>query len=199
MSSSFHFKDGQGNVLDEDGNDSMDITQNEDPSKLDELTSYSAYIAVRDKFMMEVDQDPNCLEQTMTKKQKKNSQEKQKNNLIKNKRVSNEVKVHAVHLVDVHPKNSARAVTLDLGLEPRSVQRWYSNWKKDPDFLFKTIGRPRIIEAEGDLTVATKNTVTKFHFKQPTVTANQLLDRLISTVEALSLSKPTLYHYLNDL
>ncbi|KAI7900650.1 uncharacterized protein BX663DRAFT_517124, partial [Cokeromyces recurvatus] len=54
MSNSLYFEDGQGNVLDEDGNDPMDITENEDPYKLDELTSYSAYIAARDKFMMEV-------------------------------------------------------------------------------------------------------------------------------------------------
>ncbi|KAI7905667.1 uncharacterized protein BX663DRAFT_500528, partial [Cokeromyces recurvatus] len=54
MSYLFYFEDGQGNVLDEDGNDAMNITENEDPYKLDELTSYSAYIAARDKFMMEV-------------------------------------------------------------------------------------------------------------------------------------------------
>ncbi|KAG2231020.1 hypothetical protein INT48_006351 [Thamnidium elegans] len=97
-----------------------------DPYKLDELTSYSAYIA-RDKFMME------------------------------NKRVSNEIKAHAVHLVDVHPKISARAVALDLGLEPR--------------------------RADGDLAVTTKNAITEFYYKQPTATAEQLLDQLTSTFE----------------
>ncbi|RCH78289.1 hypothetical protein CU097_002520, partial [Rhizopus azygosporus] len=43
----------------------------------------------------------------------------------------------------------ARAVALSLKLEPRTVQRWYKTWKEDPDSLFKTIGRPRIIEPEG--------------------------------------------------
>lgn len=69
------------------------------------------------------------------------------------------------HSVDIHPKNSARAVTLDLGLEPRSLQRWYSTWKKDSDSLFKTIGRPRIIEAEGELAETTRNAVTEFYYK----------------------------------
>ena len=185
--------------MDEDGNDTMNIIENEDPYKLDELTtSYSNYIAARDKFMMEADQDSNCSKQKTTKKQK-NEPREAKNNLIKNKRVSNEVKAHAVHLVDVHPKNSARAVALDLGLEPRSVQRWYSNWKKNPDSLFKTIGRPRIIEADCDLAEATKNAVTEIYYKQPTSTADQLLDRWTGTFEDLSLSKPTLYRYLNNL
>ncbi|KAL0080019.1 hypothetical protein J3Q64DRAFT_1680391, partial [Phycomyces blakesleeanus] len=94
---------------------------------------------------------------------------------------------------------SVRAVALDLGLEPRSLQRWYSTWKKGPDSLFKTIGRPRIIEAEGELAEATRNAVTEFYYKQPTATADQLLGRLTSTFEGLSLSKPTLYCYLNDL
>lgn len=61
--------------------------------------------------------------------------------------------------------------------------------------MFKTIGRPRIIEAEGELAEATRNAVTEFYYKQPTATA----DRLTSTFEGLSLSKPTLYRYLNDL
>ncbi|KAI8646643.1 hypothetical protein BD408DRAFT_318989, partial [Parasitella parasitica] len=198
MSYSFYFEDGQGNVLDEDGNDPMDITGNDDPYKLEELASYSAYIEAREKGMMEVDQDSTFLEHKATKNKKTDSKEA-KNNIIKNKRVSNEVKAHAVHLVDIHPKNSARAVALDLGLEPRSLQRWYSTWKKDPDSLFKIIGRPRIIEAEGELAEATRNAVTEFYYKQPTATADQLLDRLTSTFEGLSLSKPTLYRYLNDL
>ncbi|KAI9254709.1 hypothetical protein EDC94DRAFT_678790 [Helicostylum pulchrum] len=90
-------------------------------------------------------------------------------------------------------------VALDLSLEPRSLQRWYSTWKKDPNSLFKTIGRPRIIEAKCELAEATRNAVTEFYYKQPTATAEQLLDRLTSTFEGLSLSKSTLYCYLNDL
>ncbi|GAA5810908.1 hypothetical protein MFLAVUS_004336 [Mucor flavus] len=43
MSYSFYFEDGQGNVMDEDGNDPMDITGNDDPYKLEELASYSAW------------------------------------------------------------------------------------------------------------------------------------------------------------
>ncbi|KAI8088610.1 hypothetical protein BDF21DRAFT_334380, partial [Thamnidium elegans] len=72
-------------------------------------------------------------------------------------------------------------------------------WKKDPDSLFKTIGRSRIVGADGDLAVTTKNAITEFYYKQPTATAEQLLDQLTSTFEGLSLSKPTLYRYLNDL
>ncbi|KAI9254711.1 hypothetical protein EDC94DRAFT_662224 [Helicostylum pulchrum] len=127
MSYSFYFEDGQGNVMDEDGNDPMDILSRPE----------------------------------------------------KNKRVSNEIKAHAVHSVDMHPKNSARAVALDLSLEPRSLQR--------------------IIEAKCELAEATRNAVTEFYYKQPTATAEQLLDRLTSTFEGLSLSKSTLYCYLNDL
>lgn len=198
MSYAFYFEDGQGNVVDEHGNDPMDITDSEDPYKLEELASYSAYIATRDKLVMEVDQDSLFLELKNNKKQKSEPKET-KNSILKNKCVSNEVKAHAVHLVDIHPKNSARAVAIDLGLEPRTVQRQYSSWKKDPDSLFKTLGRPRIIEADGELAEATKNAVTEFYYKQPTATADQLLERLTSTFEGLSLSKPTLYRYLNEL
>ncbi|KAI8377349.1 hypothetical protein BD560DRAFT_422146 [Blakeslea trispora] len=127
--------------MDENGNDSMDINGCEDPYKSEEVVSYSAYMEARKKLPKQ-----------------KNWIQREKKNTTKNKRVSNEAKVQAAHLVDIHLKNSARAVALDLGLEPRSLQRWYSTWKKDPDSFCKTIGRPRIIEAE-----AMKNAVAEFN------------------------------------
>jgi hypothetical protein len=51
MSLSFYFEDGVGNVLDEYGNDPMDITENKDPFKLEELRSYSTYVALRAKLV----------------------------------------------------------------------------------------------------------------------------------------------------
>ena len=74
-----------------------------------------------------------------------------------------------------------------------------SIWNEDPDSLFKTVVRPRIMRAEGELAGAMKNAVTEFYYKRPTATADQLLDQLTSTFEGLSLSKPTLYRYLNSL
>ena len=54
MSYSFYFEDGQGNTLDENGNEPMDITGDEDPYKLEELASYSAYMEAREKVIMEL-------------------------------------------------------------------------------------------------------------------------------------------------
>lgn len=102
-------------------------------------------------------------------------------------------------MVDVHPKNSARAVALDLKLEPRTVQRWYKTWKEDPDSLFKTIGRPKIIDPEGELAEATKKVVSDFYFKQPTSRMDQLMQQLNTSFSALNISKRTLYHYMADL
>ncbi|KAI9362872.1 hypothetical protein BD770DRAFT_407937 [Pilaira anomala] len=95
---------------------------------------------------------------------------KTKQKRIKGNRISNETKAHAVHLVDIHPRNSARAVVLELKLEPRTLQKWYKTWKEDLDSLFKTIGRPRIIEPEGELAEATKSLVSDFYYKYPTAT-----------------------------
>lgn len=36
-------------------------------------------------------------------------------------RSRDELKAHAAHLVDIHPINSARAVALELNLQPRNV------------------------------------------------------------------------------
>lgn len=90
--------------------------------------------------------------------------------LIKGNRISNETKAHAVHLVDIHARSSARAVALELKLEPRTLQKWHKTWKEDLDSLFKTIGRPRIIEPEGELAEATKSLVSDFYYKYPTAT-----------------------------
>ncbi|CEP16413.1 hypothetical protein [Parasitella parasitica] len=141
---------------------------------------------------------------SISKKKKKQNVEKKISDgevgaKAKGNRVSDEIKARAVHLVDVHPKNSARAVALDLKLEPRTVQRWYKAWKEDPDSLFKVIGRPKIIEPEGELAEATKQVVSDFYFKQPTSTMDQLMEQLNTSFGNLAISKRTLYRYMADL
>lgn len=40
----YYFEDGQGNIVNENGEDPMEIAEDEDPFKLEELTSYTEYI-----------------------------------------------------------------------------------------------------------------------------------------------------------
>ncbi|KAI8380459.1 hypothetical protein EDC96DRAFT_561068 [Choanephora cucurbitarum] len=166
MSYSFYFEDGQGNIINENGNDPMDNTYDEDPYKSEELACYSAYMEAREKVIMELDQDTTIWNIKLLKAKKKK----------KMKKTSNEVKAQAVHLFDILPKNCARAIASNLDLKPRSLRWWHGTRKKVPDSLFKTIGRPRMIEAEGELAEATKNAVTDFYYIYPTVKAGQLLD-----------------------
>lgn len=51
MSFSFYLEDRLGNVVVEFENDTMDITEGEDPLKLEELSSYGTYIAPRAKIV----------------------------------------------------------------------------------------------------------------------------------------------------
>jgi hypothetical protein len=90
-------------------------------------------------------------------------------------------------------------VALELKLEPRTLQRWFKTWKEDPDSLFKAIGRPRIIEPEGELAEATKSLVSDFYYQYPTATIDQLMDQMTSSFKDLSISKRTLYGYMADL
>ncbi|KAG2190495.1 hypothetical protein INT47_004875 [Mucor saturninus] len=174
MSFSFYFEDCLGNLIDEHGIDPMEITENEDPFKLEELSSCSTYVALRTKLVdVEVMQECN--------------------------RISDEIKARAVHLVDVLPRNSARAVALELNLQLRTVQRWYKAWKEDPDSLFKTICRLRIIEPEGKLAEAIKNLAFDFYYKYPTATIDQLMDQMNNSFGDLTISKRTLYRYMDDL
>ncbi|KAI7903103.1 uncharacterized protein BX663DRAFT_434326, partial [Cokeromyces recurvatus] len=46
MSYKFIMEDGNRKTVDEDGNDPMEIEDEEDPYKLDELSSYTAYMTV---------------------------------------------------------------------------------------------------------------------------------------------------------
>ncbi|KAI8877926.1 hypothetical protein K501DRAFT_278022 [Backusella circina FSU 941] len=115
MSFSFYFEDGLGNVVDEHGNDSMEITENEDPFKLEELSSYSTYVALRTK-LVDVDVMQEFQEEKPTSNDEKLSSSKQKKSL-KGNRISDEIKALAVHLVDVQPRNSARTAALELNLQ----------------------------------------------------------------------------------
>jgi hypothetical protein len=48
MSYQFLFEDGEGNIVDEKGNDPLEI-EDEDPFKLKELSSYTLYVEARAK------------------------------------------------------------------------------------------------------------------------------------------------------
>ncbi|KAL7332454.1 hypothetical protein PS15p_204498 [Mucor circinelloides] len=120
------FEDGAGNIVTENGKGPMDITEEENPFKLKELASYSVYLAAKNKAVSnESNQVPVKMNQTKNKSEA--SVVASQNLSIKGNRVSNEIKANAVHLVGVHPKNSARAVALQLKLEPRTTQRWYKS------------------------------------------------------------------------
>jgi hypothetical protein len=51
MSFPFYFENGLRNIVNEDGNDSIDVTENENPFKLQELNSYRNYVALRTKLV----------------------------------------------------------------------------------------------------------------------------------------------------
>lgn len=92
------------------------------------------------------------------------SSRKEDNGLNSKYGIKNELKAHAVHLVDIHHKNSARTVALELKLPHRIVQRWYKAWKEDFDSLFKKLGRPRIIEPDGERAESTKKLISGFYY-----------------------------------
>ena len=197
MEFSFYFEDSQGNIVNENGEDPMEIAEDEDPFKLEELTSYTEYIALRNTLRdSEMEQEP------LKEKQKRGGKKfamKRQAKKLKELELTTILKLALyIWLIFTQKKNSARAVALSLKLEPRTVQRWYKTWKEDPDSLFKTIGRPRIIEPEGELAEATRNVVADLYFKQPTSTIDQLMDRLNSSFSELTISKRTLYRYMAD-
>lgn len=51
MSYTFYVEDGAGNIVNENGEEPMDITEDENPFKLEELTSYTEYLNARAKFL----------------------------------------------------------------------------------------------------------------------------------------------------
>lgn len=120
---------------------------------------------------------------------------------IKNhNRAKDEIKAKAVHVVDIHLKNSVRAVALKLKLESRTVQRWYKAWKEGKeDALFKPLGRPKAIEPEGKLDEDMKGFVTEYNKEYTYATMDQLTKELTEYFENLKLLKATLHHYMAGL
>lgn len=135
MSYQFLFEDGAGNIVDGNGNHPMDI-ESKDPFKLEELTSYMLYIEAKSKTSELLTNEDiivrDVIEVNQTAESVKNIPKKNK---IK-PRSCDEIKAYAVRLVDIHPRNSVRAVALELNLQPRNVQRWYKAWKKNPRILY---------------------------------------------------------------
>lgn len=206
MSFRFYFEDGHGNVVDEVGNELMEVDE-EDPFQLEELNSYTSYLKEwaknkdveesRDQDMEDIEDLPSS-EVNSSKDTPKQVEAKERTK--NHNRAKDEIKAKAVHMVDIHPKNSARAVALELKLEPRTVQRWYKAWKEGKeDALFKPLGRPRIIEPEGKLAEDTKSFVTEYNKEHPSATMDQLMKELTENFENLKLSKATLHRYMAGL
>ncbi|KAG0182695.1 hypothetical protein DFQ29_002825 [Apophysomyces sp. BC1021] len=155
MGFSFYFEDGLGNVIDENGNDPTDVTESEDPFKLEELSSYSTYVALIAKL-----EDRELMQEYQVEKQENN----------------NEIKAHTVHLVDVHLRNSARAVALELKLEPRTAAQ-------------------ELLSSKENQQRQPKSLVPDFYFKFPTAT----MDQMTNNFEDPSISRRALYRYMADL
>ncbi|RCH91727.1 hypothetical protein CU097_011536 [Rhizopus azygosporus] len=100
---------------------------------------------------------------------------------IKNhNRAKDEIKAKAVHVVDIHLKNSA--------------------WKEGKeDALFKPLGRPKAIEPEGKLDEDMKGFVTEYNKEYTYATMDQLTKELTEYFENLKLLKATLHHYMAGL
>ncbi|KAI9487724.1 MAG: hypothetical protein EXX96DRAFT_647346 [Benjaminiella poitrasii] len=77
--------------------------------------------------------------------------------------------------------NADENSALKLKLGPRTVQKWYKTWKEGLDSLLKTVGRPKIIEPEGELAEATKSLVSGFYHIYPTAAIDQLTDQMASS------------------
>jgi hypothetical protein len=50
MSFSFYLENGLGNIFDKNRNNPLNITGSKDPFKLNELTSYNSYVALKAKL-----------------------------------------------------------------------------------------------------------------------------------------------------
>ncbi|KAI8977396.1 hypothetical protein BDF20DRAFT_821696, partial [Mycotypha africana] len=184
------FEGGQGNIVDENGNDSMEIVEEGAPRQLEDVSSHTTYLQERAK-----------IEQAEHEKATVEEAEKLRKPVRRqphNVRVRDEIKAEAAHLVDIHPKNSARAVALELNLQPMSVQRWYKAWQEDSDSLFKPLGRPPIIEPEGELAKDTKKFVIEYFYEKSTATVDQLMEAMTDKFRGLTISKATVYRYMQD-
>ena len=69
---------------------------------------------------------------------------------------------HTIRLVDIHLRNSVRAVALELNLEHRAVKKMTQDLREVPGSLFKTIGCPKVTRTEEELAEVTKNLISDF-------------------------------------
>lgn len=91
--------------------------------KLEELLSCPLYIEPRGKVCKQLQSEDTFIEKNNkvveVTKTIRSVKKKSKINL----RAKDELKVYAAHLVDIHPRNSARTAALGPNLWPRNVQR----------------------------------------------------------------------------
>lgn len=166
-----------------------------DSFKHKKLNSYTECIAIRAKINMKATAEDMVIDESNGPILEIKPSRKEDNGLNSKHSVKDELKAHAMHLVNAHPKNSARTIALEFKLPPRNVHRWSKAWEEGSDSFFEKLGRPRITEPDGKRVESTKKLVSDFYYKYSTATVDQLTIIFID----LRTSKSTVYHYLTDL
>ncbi|KAG1147146.1 hypothetical protein G6F38_004431 [Rhizopus arrhizus] len=118
----FCFKDGQGNIYDENGNDFMEI-DDKDSFKFKKLNSYAECIAIRAKINMKATAEDMVTDESNGFILETKPSRKEDNGLNSKHSVKDGLKAQVMHLVNTHPKNSATTIDLELKLLPGNVQR----------------------------------------------------------------------------
>lgn len=74
MTLNFYYEDGQGNVVDENGNEPMDADESDDGIRLENLTNMTSYLACQNKGDNERDKMDLEEEQQRQQEQQKRNQ-----------------------------------------------------------------------------------------------------------------------------
>ncbi|SAM04526.1 hypothetical protein [Absidia glauca] len=193
MALQFVFDDGHGNLQDEDGNDLMDVVDEMDAVKLENLAtmdSYSEWHNQQDSPGQPQDEPMDDQEQQGQPQQQQNPN---KNGPRRYNKYSNDLKslVISYHLDKLV---SAAKAGREYGVDERTAQKWVKDYKRYEDEETskekKKVGRKAVLGEEH------KEHLIEFVDNNPSAVIDQALESLTNQFEGLKIKKTAVHDFM---
>ncbi|KAI9493250.1 hypothetical protein BDB00DRAFT_907518 [Zychaea mexicana] len=128
MNTHFFYEDGQGNIIDEQGNEAMDIEEEIDPYNLATLMTLAQYRSFQEQFHTEPREDLDARMEEASQELATETAKGRKYNVYTDKHKAVFWYFNRIKLWKAAP--SARKAQVEI----RTAQKWAKRLKEDPDW-----------------------------------------------------------------
>ncbi|GAB5587650.1 hypothetical protein Unana1_02550 [Umbelopsis nana] len=189
----FLYEDGQGNVLNEDGEDAMAVDSDTETIQLEQLTNRDTHI----QYLLENAKEESMEENEETEEE--TEEEKEKETQIKEYKKTytlySDTQKYKDILYTLQKLGSARKAGIKYDVNDRTAQRWWKAYMEDPNTFFDPKRRDAATKKLDD---GHKEHLIKYLDENPSAVIDQVMESLAQQFDGLDISKTSVHRFMTD-